>query len=198
MSDKDYDRKEVLLKAAHDLLKKCHESPFTASAITTTVFYDEAKCDGTCLMHDIAIELGIFKMTGEKIILDTDSKPARHKHADLIHAWADGAEIQVFERGEWKPVVGNSPYWLVDSQYRIKPKTILINGFEVPEPVRKALHGQILWTFGTGSENGFSYPHQNSARDIERLKAGLVHATKEDAELHRKALLSFTRIDNGN
>jgi hypothetical protein len=42
-----------------------------------------------------------------------------HKHADLIHAWADGAEIQVFA-GQW--FTDSSPSWQEDVQYRIKPE----------------------------------------------------------------------------
>ena len=53
------DRKTVLLKAAYDLLKKCDEGPYVKNALATVVHYDDADCDGVCLMEDIAIELGI-------------------------------------------------------------------------------------------------------------------------------------------
>jgi hypothetical protein len=52
------DRKVTLLRAAYDLLKKCHNSYYVLSACDTTVFYDDADCDGSCLMDDIAAELG--------------------------------------------------------------------------------------------------------------------------------------------
>ena len=55
----DQDRKEVLLKAAHDLLKKCDEGQFVKNELEETVFYDDADCDGYCLMTDIASELDI-------------------------------------------------------------------------------------------------------------------------------------------
>ena len=43
-----------------------------------------------------------------------------HKHAKLIKAWADGAEIQVLVRdGEW--VKTPYPEWNEDTEYRIKP-----------------------------------------------------------------------------
>jgi hypothetical protein len=51
------DRKEVLLRAAYDMLKKIRSAPYVISPFQTTVFYDEADCDGYCLMEDIAIEL---------------------------------------------------------------------------------------------------------------------------------------------
>ncbi len=44
-----------------------------------------------------------------------------HKHAELIKAWADGAEIEYYEDfyGSWKPAC--SPAWIEDIEYRIKP-----------------------------------------------------------------------------
>lgn len=46
-----------------------------------------------------------------------------HIHADLIKAWADGAEIQVLYSGTyWKDIF--YPYWHEKVEYRIKPKTI--------------------------------------------------------------------------
>lgn len=45
-----------------------------------------------------------------------------HVHADLIKAWADGAEIEVQSStgGTWAPAP--NPKWLCDQSYRIKPK----------------------------------------------------------------------------
>ena len=45
-----------------------------------------------------------------------------HKHAAIIKAWADGAEIQwrdIFD-GKWFDV--ESPTWKKDIEYRIKPE----------------------------------------------------------------------------
>ena len=52
------DRKVVLLRACLELLKKCAQGPYVKNALTETVFYDGADCDGGCLANDIAIELG--------------------------------------------------------------------------------------------------------------------------------------------
>ena len=46
-----------------------------------------------------------------------------HKHAELIKAWADGAEIQVKSCGNWYDYpAGDSPIWCPDHEYRIKPE----------------------------------------------------------------------------
>lgn len=47
----------------------------------------------------------------------------RHKHADLIHAWAEGAIIQ-YSMGcsIWNDCPGNRPIWEADDRiYRVKP-----------------------------------------------------------------------------
>lgn len=52
------DRKITLLKACRDLLKKQQESGYVLDLLSETVFYDDADCDGTCLLEDIEMELG--------------------------------------------------------------------------------------------------------------------------------------------
>ena len=46
----------------------------------------------------------------------------RHKHADVIIAWAEGADVQVWDEGAkcWCGVVPSTPYFMGD-KYRIKP-----------------------------------------------------------------------------
>lgn len=43
-----------------------------------------------------------------------------HKHADLIRAWADGAEIECLLTGLW--IKAPNPNWGIDYEYRIKPE----------------------------------------------------------------------------
>ena len=45
-----------------------------------------------------------------------------HKHADVIKAWADGAEIEVklYSDVGWFPL--KEPHWHLEREYRIKPK----------------------------------------------------------------------------
>jgi hypothetical protein len=49
-----------------------------------------------------------------------------HKHAALIKAWADGAEIQYLNTyataPHWVDVVENKPEWDDSTEYRIKPE----------------------------------------------------------------------------
>ena len=64
----------------------------------------------------------------------------KHKHADLIHAWADGAQIQWKNRnGQWEDM--GEPLWNENHEYRIKPepKPDIVMYFEVRKP-----YGEIL------------------------------------------------------
>ena len=47
-----------------------------------------------------------------------------HKHAELIKAWADGAEIQVKndDNDGWDDCWQNKPMWDEGYRYRIKPE----------------------------------------------------------------------------
>jgi hypothetical protein len=64
----------------------------------------------------------------------------RHKHADLIIAWAKGAKIQFLQalpNDIWQEV--DNPRWMESTQYRIKP--------EPPKPLirySQAKHGESI------------------------------------------------------
>lgn len=84
---------------------------------------------------------------------------------------------------------------------KVKPKTININGIEVPEPVRELEERNLCYwapNFGGPTEakvvNFFVAPGWDCVYEIRKyLAMGFVHNTKEAALLHREALLSFTR-----
>lgn len=78
-----------------------------------------------------------------------------HKHAEIIKAWADGAEIQFYDtrfaEPRWKSC-GQYPMWDEAFAYRIKPepkpdtvKTAAISAFP--------LHGILQLTLGIGGDN---------------------------------------------
>ena len=52
----------------------------------------------------------------------------KHKHCDIIKAWAQGAEIQVFQVGDtftdsrWRDIADRDLNWQPEVKYRIKPK----------------------------------------------------------------------------
>lgn len=48
----------------------------------------------------------------------------KHKHYDAIIAYANGEQIQIFNRPEDKWVDSTTPTFSPDSQYRVKPKEV--------------------------------------------------------------------------
>jgi hypothetical protein len=52
-------RKDILLRAAFDMIRKAENDHFVRSPLEITTFYDDADCDGYCLADDIASELEI-------------------------------------------------------------------------------------------------------------------------------------------
>lgn len=45
-----------------------------------------------------------------------------HKHCELIKAWADGAEIQMYSKTFRDWIDHQEPHWNPDYEYRIKPE----------------------------------------------------------------------------
>jgi hypothetical protein len=128
----------------------------------------------------------------------------KHKHAENMLAYAqDAMEIdKPWERWEyysciqesWVPI-HKSPLWDEGTEYRRKPRTININGFEVPEPVREPLeYGQEYYIPTIAGDLMVAALFAWYDNDHDRwLEKGIIHLTKEAAEIHAKALLSFTQ-----
>lgn len=68
-----------------------------------------------------------------------------HKHAELIKAWADGAEIEYRNaEGEWYEARG--PAWGPETQYRIKPERVY--------PKSSLTYGELFNTFSHSATDG--------------------------------------------
>jgi hypothetical protein len=102
-------------------------------------------------------------------------------------------QVKTSEADQWRDA-WKELEWDSRSQYRRKPKTININGFEVPEPMRDApARGSSYFYAELISGSDVSW-WSGDGIDYMRLAAGMVHATPEAAELHSKALRSFTEV----
>lgn len=93
-------------------------------------------------------------------------------------------------------------HWFFDEfwEYRLKPKTISINGFKVPEPVSSPLSNGTRYYIAS---LGYSVKYTKSTwcgddLDLSWLERGIIHLTREAAILHAKALLSFTEVKHDN
>lgn len=128
------------------------------------------------------------------------SENKQHPYAEILRAIADGEQIQTKLEGEW--IDRSYPMALQDislnrvdqGSIRIKPKTIRIGEYDVPEPLRVA--PEIRATYYVPSfynhTNFSEYHWVNDGNDRSWLKNGMCHSTKAAAQLHSKALISLT------
>lgn len=126
-----------------------------------------------------------------------------HKHAAHMAAYAkDAAETdKPWERWEWTvkncawATLTEHPTWDTDSQYRRKPRTVHIGAFEVPAPLRAHPVKDTAYYVPCLTDRNTLWACNewwDDSVDREYLRRGLVHLTKEAAEEHARALLSFT------
>lgn len=74
----------------------------------------------------------------------------------------------------------------------LAPKTITVNGFEVPVPLGKApSEGDVVWLAVPSNPDFASRVCYASAWDFHKFERGLLHTTKEAAVAHAKALLGI-------
>lgn len=81
-----------------------------------------------CPMTDAANGKGIQGNDRPSPCLEATPKEQPHKHAAVIKAWADGAQIQyrfkstLNDWSEWMPC--NGPSWSTANEYRVKPTPV--------------------------------------------------------------------------
>lgn len=130
-----------------------------------------------------------------------------HKHTELMKILAqqilDGVEnpgklweFKIQGGGKWNQFEdGQIPSFHKDCEYRLKPKSIMINGYKVPEPERVAPEIESTyfapWPFIEKMYSKLTW--NGNCLDLEALENGVVHLTPEAAAIHGKAIYSFTR-----
>ena len=114
----------------------------------------------------------------------------------IVEAAANGAGIEFKQDGVWYEKTHNDLCY--DYEYRVKPKTIRIGEYDVPEPMREmpALDTDYYIASTTTSGLYGVATWVCDAQDIEWFNRGVVHSTKDAAVLHAKALLSLTEVRN--
>lgn len=84
-----------------------------------------------------------------------------HKHADIIHAWADGAKIQYLAQDGLTWIDTDRPGWCERDTYRIKPSVEIPEGFTPFDggecPVDPSCIVEILLRNGKTNKNNFGY-----------------------------------------
>lgn len=123
----------------------------------------------------------------------------KHVHHDMIVAWAADTSrvVEVETDTGWQVI--NTPVWTADSEYRFKPaepKFIIVNGVNVPEPVRELLEdGEKFWVADPSAYDLYGGWWASKALEIQCLSRGLIHLTREAAQAHIDAMLLPSRTD---
>ena len=114
--------------------------------------------------------------------------------APIITAAAAGKVAQYLAADDnWYTITGVFVY---PNKYRVKPeepKTIKVNGFDVPEPMREAPADYTQYFSADTTELDYYYENSWVATPLETrwLLRGLLHSTKEAAVAHAKAMLGI-------
>lgn len=137
--------------------------------------------------------------TVSEIIMNTkvdEGKLISGKEALIALANGEEVELRVNEVQNWKTaencVIG---HFLQDSfKFRLKPKTILINGNECPAPILwdSLPEGTKFWIADPSRHDGEFCRHlvwDGQDCDVQHLQRGLVHLSKQDAIEHAKAII---------
>ena len=90
---------------------------------------------------------------------------------EALIALADGGEVEFFYRNVWDSI-GEMiviDHFISDKfKFRLKPRTITINGIEVPAPFEPK-EGEIYWCFSTQTVIGYGHNVYESERADRRF-----------------------------
>lgn len=123
-----------------------------------------------------------------------------HKHAAMM---AEYARIAAEHKEPWKFFqcrhdaavewcdCNTGLLWLVEREYRLKPRTIRIGEIDVPEPMRSAPEAGSCYFFLALTGSGMVVESEWGGNWVDELSLsrGICHTTKEAAIAHAKALI---------
>lgn len=126
-----------------------------------------------------------------------------HPYSTILKAVAEGKTVQVLEAnvdpdipGIWTDITAEEALAAVSAEtyapedMRVKPDTVIINGYEVLSPLRSAPTCGTEYYHITRSKIYVKYVWRNSAMDYNFLDMGVVFLSKEDATDYVKALFN--------
>lgn len=100
---------------------------------------------------------------------------------EALIALANGEEVENFNGGAWCSVDESSEVgaFLSDRKFRIKPRTITLNGIEVPAPFEPK-SGETYWCFSTQTILGYGHNVYVSEQADRRFMTMGVWRTEEE------------------
>ena len=114
----------------------------------------------------------------------------------IVQAAANGAVIEFKQDGVWYEKTHNDLCY--DDEYRIRPSTIRIGEYDVPEPLREMpARGTTYYVVDTVTpQSPQKYTWVGDTSDTGWFNLGILHSTSDAAVLHAEALLSLTKVRN--
>lgn len=111
----------------------------------------------------------------------------------IVEAAANGAGIEFKQAGVWYEKTHNDLCY--DYEYRVKPKTIRIGEYDVPEPLRdRPINGEPVYLVCTDRAFPVKLQWFPVEYSLYLLDSGLLHRELAGAALHLEALLSLTKL----
>ena len=86
-------------------------------------------------------------------------------------AWANDKEVEYMPLNKWNLLGGSTPLSIFDRddvKFRLKPRTITINGVDVPAPFEPK-EGETYWCFSTQTVIGYGHNVYESERADRRF-----------------------------
>jgi hypothetical protein len=90
---------------------------------------------------------------------------------DAKLAWASNKEVEYMPLDKWNLLGGSTPLSIFDRddvKFRLKPRTITVNGIEVPAPFEPK-EGETYWCFSTQTALGYGHNFYESERVDRRF-----------------------------
>ena len=130
-----------------------------------------------------------------------------HPYSIILKAVAEGKTVQVLEAnvdpdipGVWTDITAEEVLAAVSVEtyapeyMRVKPDTVIINGYEVLAPLREAPPCGTEYYHVSRSKSFTKYVWRNSVMDYNFLDMGVVFLSKEDAAAYLKAMFNPEQI----
>ena len=130
-----------------------------------------------------------------------------HPYSIILKAVAEGKTVQVLEDnvdpdipGVWTDITAEEALASVSAEtyapedMRVKPDTVIINGYEVLAPLREAPTCGTEYYHVSRSKSFTKYVWRNSVMDYNFLDMGVVFLSKEDAAAYDKAMFNPEQI----
>lgn len=123
---------------------------------------------------------------------------------EALIAHLQGEKVEVAHGGrqdvytkfeEWHEMISlsniNDPNWCIDLVYRLAPRTILVNGVEVPAGEKEAPSKGATYYVPDQAEESLAYDFSwgDDEMDARFLERGLVYLDRESAIARAKAML---------